>query len=335
MRPSRKPQLTHTTQTLSTSQVTSSGSSLFKEDEAIAILANYGQVRNYLHKKTLGRGFYQPRAPSSGGKGSRKGGKGGKGGGSSNARPKQVSRRFLTERSICARCGKTGHWARECKNEPDERGKKRVQGHTFLQNGPAGTGSLGPLPESLSTDFQSLSSHWHGEPPPTLISIESATEPSPQDSSFQFCFTTLQATGGLQPFIGHGITRGRAVVDTGAQHAVVGSERFAEIEEELAAYNLTPRVVPTLNMKALGVGGSTSFIKSAEIPIGIGGVSGLVTIHVLPSDVPLLLPVEFCRKMQCQLFDEGAGGHFSINIFEFPAEGWRKPYEHPNPVRGR
>ena len=95
------------------------------------------------------------------------------------------------------------------------------------------------------------------------------------------------------------------------------------------------------------------FIKSAEIPIGIGGVSGLVTIHVLPSDMPLLLPVEFCRKMKAsmdfdsmtctwraihrtsQLFDEGSGGHFSVNIFEFPADGWRNPYEDPNPVRGQ
>jgi hypothetical protein len=174
---------------------------LFKEDEAIAILANYGQVRNYLHKKTLGRGFFQPRAPTPGGKGGKKGGKGGKGGGIFNARPKQVTRRFLTDRSICARCGKTGHWARECKNEPDERGKRRLQGHTLLQTGTAGTGSSDPPPESLSTNGQSLSPHWHGEPPPTLISIESAIDSSPPlveqdstvvDSSFQFCFTTAR-----------------------------------------------------------------------------------------------------------------------------------------------
>ena len=57
---------------------------LLDEDETVAILANYGQVRNYLHKKTVGRGFFQPRAPSAGGKGGRKGGKGG---GKFNARP--------------------------------------------------------------------------------------------------------------------------------------------------------------------------------------------------------------------------------------------------------
>lgn len=30
------------------------------------------------------------------------------------------------ERTKCARCGQTGHWAATCKNEPDERAKKRI-----------------------------------------------------------------------------------------------------------------------------------------------------------------------------------------------------------------
>ena len=32
----------------------------FEEDEAVSILANYGQVRTYLHKKLLGRGYNRP-----------------------------------------------------------------------------------------------------------------------------------------------------------------------------------------------------------------------------------------------------------------------------------
>ena len=44
------------------------------EDEAVAILANYGQVREYLHKRQLGRGFVRHGAPKGGksqGKGER------------------------------------------------------------------------------------------------------------------------------------------------------------------------------------------------------------------------------------------------------------------------
>jgi len=33
------------------------------EDEAVSILANYGQVRKYLHNKVLGRGFNRPQRP--------------------------------------------------------------------------------------------------------------------------------------------------------------------------------------------------------------------------------------------------------------------------------
>ena len=119
--------------------------------------------------------------------------------------------------------------------------------------------------------------------------------------SGQSSLTTLLANGEVKTFLGLTVTRGRALVDTGAQHAVVGNVQYAEIEKALATYNLKPRVVPTLAMEAMGVGGSSSFIRSAEIPTGIGGISGLLTMHVLPGEVPPLLPVEFCRKMKANM----------------------------------
>ena len=46
---------------------------VLSEDEAIAILANYGRVRQYLHKKALGRGFHKYPPPGGGRKGKGKG----------------------------------------------------------------------------------------------------------------------------------------------------------------------------------------------------------------------------------------------------------------------
>ena len=85
----------------------------FLEDEAVSILANYGQVRKYLHQKVLGRGFNRPNRPQNSSRGqgpprnnyprkppNRK---------LMSARPKKWSKKFLISKSICARCGQKGH----------------------------------------------------------------------------------------------------------------------------------------------------------------------------------------------------------------------------------
>ena len=85
----------------------------------------------------------------------------------------------------------------------------------------------------------------------------------------------------LEVFIGLAVTPGYALVDTGAQHGVLGPEAFKAVESSLAVFGLKPRIIPTLQLTATGVGGSTEFIKSAEIPVALKGVSGILTIHVV------------------------------------------------------
>ena len=50
-------------------------------------------------------------------------------------------------------------------------------------------------------------------------------------------------------------------------------------------------------MHAVGIGGSSAIQKSAEIPVGIAEVSDTLTIHVVPQEIPLLLPVGFLQKL--------------------------------------
>ena len=93
--------------------------------------------------------------------------------------------------------------------------------------------------------------------------------------------------------IGMIMTPGYGLVDTGAQHGVIGSREYAALCKCLAERGLKPRMLPTFAAKAVGVGGCTEFLQSAEIPIGIRGVSGVVTMHVVESELPFLLPMGF------------------------------------------
>ena len=114
------------------------------EDIFITVLANYGQVRKFLHSKALGRGYRNPQPPGTKGKGYGKPGpkaitdKNRSSGPSPPAQrfkrpmntgaPKRFSKRKLYSRTICARCGQDGHWARSCSNPPDEFAKRKMAG---------------------------------------------------------------------------------------------------------------------------------------------------------------------------------------------------------------
>ena len=62
---------------------------------------------------------------------------------------------------------------------------------------------------------------------------------------------------------------GFGLIDTGAQHGVIGMFDFEEFCKALARFGLKPREIPTLELTAVGVGGSTRFVKSVEVPTGL------------------------------------------------------------------
>ena len=95
-------------------------------------------------------------------------------------------------------------------------------------------------------------------------------------------------------------------------------------------------------MRATGVGGSSEFIFSAEVPIAIKGISGLLVLRGVEMEIPCLLPVELLDSlgMILNLPDKnihwkrinrdsglhriGPAPHLAVNICEYPEGGWQK-----------
>ena len=64
--------------------------------------------------------------------------------------------------------------------------------------------------------------------------------------------------------------------------------------------------MPTLGATALGVGGATRFIRSAEVSIGVQQHSGRVKLNVLEGEMPFLPPIDFCTILGMDLsVDDG------------------------------
>ena len=116
------------------------------------------------------------------------------------------------------------------------------------------------------------------------------TTSMPPESEAIFMMTQFEA------FIGLVVNAGCALVDTGAQHGVVGDSEYAQICERLAEHGLKPRILPTFQADAVGVGGTTKFQLTAEMPCAIQGVNGTLVIHVVKGRLPLLLPCVSVRN---------------------------------------
>ena len=220
-------------------------------------------------------------------------------------------------RSKCARCGKLGHWARDCTNEPDERGRKRLQSGSktwfnvaapvALEDGdeiqvvPPPPPMVEPRPARATQETTTFYVDSGASHSATHVCGAQCTHTLDARSSFQFpvfsrSFPEKEISVD-ESFVGLSISPEYALVDTGAQHAVVGKAAFEGILGVLARFELQPRKVPTLQMLAAGIGGESRFLHSDEVPMAIQGVSGVVTTHCVSQNIPLLLPIDMCTKL--------------------------------------
>ena len=72
----------------------------------------------------------------------------------------------------------------------------------------------------------------------------------------------------VSTLIGLVVAAGLGLLDTGAQHGVIGKAEFEEFCERLKSFGLKPRQLPTFTAVAAGVVGNTKFLQTypASIP---------------------------------------------------------------------
>eukprot|EP00971_Amphidinium_carterae_P269903 5354348-Amphidinium_carterae.6 len=149
----------------------------------------------------------------------------------------------------------------------------------------------------------------------------------------------------LTSFIGLTVEASMAVLDTGAQSAVIGKQEaleFSQLSHALESRGLRSMrldVVPSQQTR--GIGGKATVLSVQQVPIGICGVPGLLTVQVLDQDLPLLLHIGFMKGLGCVLnlekmtcawgrlggrashLHEAPSGHLLISVLE--CKQWRPP----------
>lgn len=293
---------------------------VLEESEVQEALNTYQQVRRAIKDQRVSRGYY----PSKGGGRSsssspqrRPTGAGGKGGlpwAPRDPKSQRVHIDTIKLRTRCARCGCIGHWAKECTNEPDARGRQKQE------NMVSKTGFC----EVRSEEAEASHNFWGSHQPSRLTFGQCLPPRAPEF---------------------HAITthREHAVVDTAAQGGLIGKPALQRLEAVLRRFGLKVRRVNKV-AQARGIGGEAQVCGVVEIPIAVSGINGVVEATAVEEDVPLLLSIRFLREVQAVVDISGGklhlnkfgtsaslhdlpSGHVAVNIVDFPEEGWNAPHE--------
>lgn len=295
---------------------------IYSEEEVQMALATYQEVRKAIQMNQKGRKFYKG-AQSGKGRGSQQG----------NEYYKNKQRVHIEQlklRTRCARCGTIGHWARECRLPPDEKGKQHVSsmssttskgapsasssggGKSWFVASEAGSGTL------LGSSEEFLCFQCRGHCTDSLLEV--CTQNKREDCLCQdeiphgfllrgsrfgerglkLCppvdGSGVEVGTNFSLFVGLTTNPASAIVDTAAQDGLIGKAALERLKRQLAEHGLQV-VMTNKQARAHGVGGPARVIGIVAIPLGIAGSSGVLEATVVDNDVPLLLPIKLLRSL--------------------------------------
>ena len=178
----------------------------------------------------------------------------------------------LKRRTKCNRCGKIGHWARECRQQPNK-----------------------TTDNSGSTSSQQATSANYVE-----------------DTSAHDAAEALMVSGDdLTPaFVGHvqevfstGLVSspGFGVVDSGCGKTLIGRQTLSILEKMIQQHGHTVQYFPKVCTFRFGNGATETSQVSCRLPVGIAQQYGLIDAAVIAGSAPLLLGRPTLEKMAVKL----------------------------------
>ena len=96
------------------------------------------------------------------------------------------------------------------------------------------------------------------------------------------------------------------LLDTGAVHGMVGLPQFKQYDSEVLKPLGLGCVKIAAPKSAGGVGGKARVLGAFIVPIGLGGVPGVLAVIIVDGLVPWLLPLGLLRALKAHIMlDEG------------------------------
>ena len=229
----------------------------------------------------------------------------------------QLSLREVQARTRCHSCKQIGHWSREC----PQRGKT--------------TGVSRPSTTSGNSSTASLPTGFFVEPPKSLASSGHHFLAATASDISSGQYVQRPFTGLTYVFLGNTRQHGIALVDTAAQHGLVGRQTLENHDRLLQQeFGVQVQWSSEAGGSVRGVCGSEETTQIAYVPIGLGGKSGVLRVQVVPGDIPFLLPAYFLSELGAvidmkhgtiyymelgvkQQLNRLPTGHVSVSIIEF------------------
>ena len=294
----------------------------------------YGTLGSYLdHRRALqeartGRGFMTPRGDRGDGR-------------------HRVSISELMSRTRCHQCKQVGHWARNCPNRRGTQPGRAAGGNKPLSSSSGPTAAMffvDPPAESQHGFFAQTGSTSAVEQymtscePSVLQAFAIPPLPSATTQAQNHNDTYLScnyATSNEQP--------GRALIDTAAQHGLVGRETLSKMDQHLQQnFGIKVQHSTEDGGTVRGVCGVEEKTPIAYIPVGIAGYSGQLRVQIVPGSVPCLVPAYlltdlgsvidmssmrvYHTHLSCmQYMLQRSSGHVEVSLTEFGQKGFKVP----------